>query len=270
MSILRALDRPPRAVLIRAAVYEFREGRNKSGGLSILADLFDGRITFGSEASLAPGGQFVGFAVGGLRAVLSRTSGDGRFKLIAQPMLTALDGTTATLNSGAQVPTVGAISFTEDGAPVRSIEYRDSGLNIEFSPTVRGDLIQLAVTQERSSFERTTTGVDDSPTLNRSTTSSTVMLRPGEVAAVAGLDQQSIEETQSGFLGGIFRSRTNSQTKGQIIVLVEASLVEMGSEAEIHFTLFPDNFLGEMKRQTSSEPTQSESTGAQRQSPVGP
>lgn len=224
IELVLLLDKPRPTVEIRAVVFEVRTNEARASALSLLAEIGD--LEIGSRVGAAPGEQFLRIATGGLQAVLSATRGDGRFQIVAEPSLAALSGTVARINSGSQVPTVGAVSYGEDGVPIRSIIYRDSGVSLTVRPVVRGGEIELAVEQERSSFERTTTGVDESPTLNRASASAKVSIRPGETIAIAGLDERSESTTRSGFLGGLIGSRDRTKGEGQLLLLLQADLAQ--------------------------------------------
>lgn len=229
-AILAELDRPRPVVAIRAVVFEVRETKSKGSALSILGNLLAGSVSFSNATDVA-GGSFFRLATGGLSAAISATRGDGRFEIVAEPTVNALSGSVATLNSGAQVPTVGSVTFTESGEPVRSIVYRDSGISLQVAPVVRHGEIELSVSQERSSFARTETGVSETPTLNKSSTQTTVAIAPGETIAIAGLDQSSDESAREGFLAGLLGSRRSEKTDGQLLILLQADLVVDAREA---------------------------------------
>jgi hypothetical protein len=245
VELVRLLDKPRPTVEIRAVVFEVRTNEARSSALSMLAQIGD--LDIGVNAGDAPGESFLRIATGGLQAVLSATRGDGRFRIVAEPSLAALSGTVARINSGSQVPTVGSVSYGEDGIPIQSIVYRDSGISLTVRPVVRGGEIELAVEQERSSFERTTTGVADSPTLNRAVASARVSIRPGETIAIAGLDERSEGSSRTGFLGGLLGTRERSQGQGQLLLLLQADLAQdqRGAEPVVHYLAEPELELEE-------------------------
>jgi type II secretory pathway component GspD/PulD (secretin) len=150
---------------------------------------------------------------------------DTRFKIVATPNLSALSGAVATLNSGAQVPTVSSVSIAEGGTPVQSIEYRDSGIILTVRPVVRGELIELEVKEERSSFVRTTTGVSDTPTLQKSAATASVVLKSGESVVLAGLTEESDERRSEGLLGGLLGSKSRNGLQSELLVILTAELV---------------------------------------------
>jgi len=245
VQLVGSLDRPVPTVEIRAVVFNVRSSTAHASALSVLASL--GGLEIASSPAALPGEQFLRIATGGLRAVLSATRGDGRFRVVAEPSLSALSGTVATLNSGSQVPTLGSVSYSEDGTPLRSVVYRDSGVSLTVRPVVRAGGIDINVQQERSTFVRTETGVDESPTLERSSASSTITLRPGETIAIAGLDERSTGSTRSGFFGGLLGARSEDTSEGQLLLLIQADIAPLvqqipptvliiDGEAETHVT----------------------------------
>lgn len=229
-ALVRNLDKPRAQVEIRAVVFEVRSSDSKASALSLLAKIAG--VELEAAAPVAPGSQLLRLAASGFSAVLSATRTDGRFKVVAEPSLAALSGSTATINAGSQVPTLGAVTFTEQGNPVRSVVYRDSGVSLTVKPDVRGGEIELSVQQERSSFGRTTTGVDDSPTLNRAAASAQVSLKPGEAVILAGLDEKSESDGRQGFLGGILSSKSRDRSDAQLVLMLQADLAPARPQGE--------------------------------------
>jgi hypothetical protein len=224
-ALVEALDKARPMVSIRATVTQLANVKARGSALSILATALRGNISVGSFAADAPGSQFVRIGKAGLTAVLSAVREDNRFKIVATPNLSALSGAVATLNSGAQVPTVGAVSIAEGGTPVQSIEYRDSGIILNVRPVVRGELIELEVKEERSTFVRTTTGVTDTPTLQKSSATASVVLKSGESVVLAGLSEESDEARREGLLGGLLGSKSRNASQSELLVILTAEIV---------------------------------------------
>lgn len=222
IAIARSIDKPRPQVEIRAVLFEVRTTESRASALSLLAEVAGASVQV--ETGPIVGNNIVRFATGGLRAVLSATRADGRFKVVAEPSLAALSGSSATINAGSQVPTIGAVTFAEDGSPVRSVVYRDSGVSLTVAPIVRGGEIELAVQQERSSFAKTTTGVDDSPTLNRASASALLAMAPGETIALAGLKENSEGDGRQRFLGGLFGGRSREKSESELLLLIQADI----------------------------------------------
>jgi len=230
VELVKSLDKPRPMVQVRAVVFEVRTSKTRRSALSALMSL--GPLKLGSGDGLPVGDQFVRIATGGLSAVLSATNGDGRFKIVAEPALAILSGSTGSINSGADVPTIGAVTFAEDGSPVRSVVYRSSGLSMTVTPRVRGGEIELVVVQERSAFVRTQSGVNDSPTLTTSRSSSTIAVAPGETIAISGLDLRSNTTSRSGFLGGLIGARSKEAEESQLLLVLQADTIGQARHGE--------------------------------------
>lgn len=239
IAVMRELDRPRPLVHLSGAIVEVRDVQTRSSALSVLANLVGDTIGIGSLAGEGSGDSFLSLEVAGVRAVLSAVRGDSRFRVVAEPSLAALSGSTAYLNSGAQVPVLGAVSFTEDGDRFRSVEYRDSGLTLRVTPTVRPGHVELVVDQERSTFVRTTTGVNESPTLNRNTAQAMVTVQPGGVVALAGLKERSEGNSKRGLFGGLLGAKSREKTESELIVLLEVDLTRDQEQREMIVQEFP-------------------------------
>lgn len=239
-SLCLALDRPRPLVAVKAVVMQVSDVRARGSALGVLASLGGGKFSVGSFSPDAGPGQFVRIASGAVQAVLSAVREDTRFKVVAAPNLTALSGEVATINSGAQVPTVGAAVAGDNGPPVQSIVYRDSGITLTVRPIVRGDLIELEVQQERSTFVRTATGVTDTPTLQKVSADAQVVLRSGESLALAGLTETSDTTTRKGIFGGLLGVRQRDQNNSELVVLITAALVPSPVAAAGKFTTIFD------------------------------
>jgi general secretion pathway protein D len=230
--LVRSIDKPRAAVAIKAVLFEIRTSKARGSALSLLASVLSGKVGLGINAGEAGGDQFVKIAAGGVSAVLSAVRTDGRFQVVAEPSLAAVSGASASINSGSQVPTIGEVSYSENGTPIRSVVYRDSGVSLTVTPTVRRGEIELRVQQERSTFARTENGVNDSPTLNKSTARSLIAIAPGETVAIAGLDERSDTSSRDGFLGGALGSRKREEGTSQLVLLVQADIAPDGRKGE--------------------------------------
>lgn len=224
-ALIVQLDRPRPLVAVKAVVMQVSDLATRGSALSVLASIAGGRLEVGSFDSVAPASQFVRVSTGAITAMLSAVREDNRFKVVASPNLSALSGSTATINAGSQVPTVGSVVVGEGGAPIQSVVYRDSGITLAVRPTVRGQVIELDVRQERSNFVRTTTGVEDSPTLQKASASAQLHLLSGESVVLAGLTEDSDSNRREGILGGLLGVRTREKAKSELLVVIQADIV---------------------------------------------
>lgn len=225
--LLAVLDRPRPLVSVKAVVVQVADASSRGSALSIVASLAGGRVGASSFADQVPGAQFVRLSAGVLKAVLSAVHSDSRFRVVASPNLSVLSGGTASINSGSETPTVGAAVAGNNGPPVQSIVYRDSGVTLAVRPVVRGSTIEMSVHQERSTFVKTTTGVQGSPTLQKVAADASVVLADGESVVLAGLTEDSETTGRDGLLGGLLGSKSHDKSHAELMVILQAQLVPL-------------------------------------------
>lgn len=122
------------------------------------------------------------------------------------------------------MPVLGSVSQDRNGNPVQSVEYRQSGTIFTVQPDIHGQVVDLNVTQELSSFSATSTGVNNSPTLMQRTANSTLSLKDGEVVVFAGLEQTK-DDLVSASLFGFSLSKKASNSRSEILLFIEAQRI---------------------------------------------
>ncbi|MBB3345958.1 type II secretion system protein GspD [Sphingomonas sp. BK069] len=224
-ALLDQLDTEQGELTVRATIYEVQTGRTNQSALSIALSLLGGRLLGGYLAGGPVSDTLVRLRTGNVDAVVSALNSDNRFKVVTSPSVRARSGTEAVLNSGSQVPVLGAVSYQgQNGStPVQSIEYRDSGVILKVRPTLHRDVIDLDVDQEISSFARTTTGVNASPTLNRRSLTNSLSLRSGELVVMGGLTEDSETATHSGLFKGLIGSRSRSAARTEVLLVLQVT-----------------------------------------------
>jgi len=133
-------------------------------------------------------------------------------------------GKEATINVGAEVPVLGALSYPQGaGQAVQSVEYRNSGVIFTITPQVRQAVVDLTIDQQLSNFVQTTTGVNGSPTLTKRQLTTSVQMRNAEVVILGGLTEEKTSETQTGlsFLPSIFRSKVTESSRSEILLVLQ-------------------------------------------------
>jgi type II secretory pathway component GspD/PulD (secretin) len=225
-SLLEQLDRPVLAVQIKAAVLEITEGADSQRSINVLLNLLKSKVGIVFDAGAVATNQ-LSFKNTSLAAVLSAVDGDSRFHYLSEPLLRVIDGETAKLTVGQEVPTRGALTQDRNGNTVQSIEYRQAGLLLEVSPRIYADNIQLKINQQISSFTTTNTSGIDSPTLLKREAGSVIRLNDGEVVVLAGLDEERDNKSSTGlaFLPSFLRSDLQTKSKSQILIFMEVKRV---------------------------------------------
>ncbi|ENO3006155.1 type II and III secretion system, partial [Escherichia coli] len=196
-SLLPLVDIPSQRVSVTGYIYEVQGSKSEGSGLALVAKMLSGKfgISIGSEMSL--GNSFT-FSTSSLSAIYELFRTDNRFTVVSSPNLMVSSGKNASFSSGQQVPVLGSVSYN-DGTPVQSVTYRDSGVIFKLTPMVTGNRIHITVHQELSSFVKTDTGISDSPTLLKREIDSTLVLNDGDVVVLGGLADSNDSDTKTGF-----------------------------------------------------------------------
>jgi len=164
----------------------------------------------------------------------------GLIKTLAEPNLVAMSGDTANFLAGGEFPIPVAQSSSGtggNGIPVITVEFKQFGISLAFTPTILQDgLINMVVNPEVSSIDPTTSiqlGVISVPGIKVRRAHTTVELRDGESFTVAGLlsDDYQTSIRQYPFLGDIpiigslFRSTGYQQDQTELVIVVTPHLV---------------------------------------------
>jgi len=162
----------------------------------------------------------------------------GLVKTLAEPNLVAMSGDTANFLAGGEFPIpVSQSGGIGGGVPTITIEFKQFGISLAFTPTILQDgLINIVVNPEVSSIDPTTTvqlGEIVVPGIKVRRAHTTVELRDGESFTVAGLlsDEYQSDVRQYPFLGDLpiigsfFRSTGYQQDQTELVIVVTPHLV---------------------------------------------
>jgi pilus assembly protein CpaC len=157
----------------------------------------------------------------------------GLIKILAEPNLIALSGETARFLAGGEFPIP---VDSDDGI---TIEFKEFGVSLAFTPTVLGDgLINMIVAPEVSQIDTassvTTLVGADIPGLTTRRATTTIELRDGQSFAIAGLLQSTfadqIEQVPGvgdlPILGPLFRSSEYQRNETELVIIATPRLVK--------------------------------------------
>lgn len=223
--ILKTFDTKPAELVVRGKIYEVSKKTTDASTLSIIADVFkNAGLAVSSGSQLV---NFLSFKDSHVSAYFSALDKDDRFKLISEPSLRIQANKTATLTVGADVPTLGSVTY-QDGQPVQSVVYRSSGLIFELTPEIYENSVTLTVRQEMSNFGETANGVNGSPTLTKREIKTTITAIDGETVILGGLNETKNTGSKAGlsFLPDFFGSKSNTSDQTEIILSLDIKKVE--------------------------------------------
>jgi pilus assembly protein CpaC len=179
-------------------------------------------------------------------ALLSALESKGLVKSLAEPDLVALSGEKATFLAGGEIPvpvvqgtnaTNTTLGIGVNYTPNISIEWKQFGVGLEFTPTVLNNgIINLqlnpSVTEINSANSLNINGTTV-PSLTERKAHTAVELRDGQSFAIAGLlqaqDSQSINQLpwigNVPVIGALFRSTDFQKSQTDLVIIVSPHLV---------------------------------------------
>jgi len=157
----------------------------------------------------------------------------GLFQSLAEPNLIAYNGQEASFLAGGEVPIPVVQGGTSNAV---TIQYKEYGIRLNFTPTVAGDTIRLHVRPEVSTLDFPN-GILLSgfriPALSTRRGETEVELRDGQTFAMAGLlnnlSQDDFSEipglARLPIIGHLFRNKSERAEQTELLVLITPQLV---------------------------------------------
>ena len=217
-----------------------------SRGLNI--GVVDGKVTI-------PGvGQVVNLGV-----LVRALESDANANILSTPTLLTLDNEEAVISVGQNVPFITG-QYALSGAattptPFQTVERRDVGLTLRVRPQIsENGTVQLQIYQEVSSVQDTANAAGI--ITNKRAVASTVLVDDGQIVVIGGLIQDAVNdgiEKVPGLgdlplLGGLFRYKTRSQTKTNLMIFLRPTVVRDSAHAGAFSDDRYNYIIGEQKR----------------------
>ncbi|OAN54231.1 MULTISPECIES: type II and III secretion system protein family protein [unclassified Sphingobium] len=185
-----------------------------------------------------------GYSLGGVARILGMdiagaldlAESSGLATVLAQPNLTALSGETASFLAGGEYPYT-----VSNGTQGNSIEFKQYGVQLAFTPTVLADgRISLRVRPTVSSLDFSINA--NVPALKSRTAETTVELGSGQAFMIAGLLNNEAANNINKvpglgnlpILGSLFKSRQFQRNETELVIVVTPYLVKPVNASDIH------------------------------------
>ena len=200
-------------------------------------------------------------------ATLNALFANGKAKILATPRIITVPGKEASIFIGDHIPVL--TEKIENGVTVNTTEYVDAGIKLIYTPLVsEDDMITSAVHTEVSTASLV------SEIRNYKITSRTadtyVRMRNGETLVIGGLineeEQKNIQKipflSNIPILGELFKNRSNTKTKTEVMMILTPHITEAGASPAIYdtqsleneFKDFDDNqFLKDINKSEKSQ-----------------
>ena len=166
-----------------------------------------------------------------LTTFLEALAQNGLAVVHARPNLTVVSGESAQFNSGLEIPIPTATQFGLIGT-----EYRETGVNLQFTPVVLSEN-QISLNVQPRIREVTTGGANiggtNVPSINQRSVSTTVELGNGQSIAIAGLYRRNTTSVNTGVplvkdipvWGALFRTMRETTRSVELIIVVTPHIV---------------------------------------------
>ena len=251
---IEKIDSIPRQVLIEVTLAEINLGDDLKFGVewsfknTIKSDhgTLKGKTGFNS-ANLSPtdltGFTFLGLDLSGeVRAFLQLLASDSRLTILASPHLLALDRHDARIQIGDQIPIVTSETNVTGTTDIqRTIQYRDTGIILNFKPQVNeGGLISMKISQEVSDFAVQQALGQDLPVITTRNAQTNVVVHDGQTIVIGGLIRDRITNTREyipvlgniPILGYLFGYNAETTLRTELLLLVTPRVIRNQFEAD--------------------------------------
>jgi general secretion pathway protein D len=158
----------------------------------------------------------------------------GQGRSIARPRITALDGTSAQIITGTQIPIINTVTLSGVSGTTAQVQYINVGVSLQIQPRVNSDGF---VTSHIFSQVSSVTGyVQNNPTLSQREASTSATVKDGDSFVIGGLLQQNDLSNVSKLpgigdiplVGGLFHVRHDSSTNTNLYIIVTPHVLRNG------------------------------------------
>ncbi len=175
-------------------------------------------------------------------AIINAVSQDNQSNLLSTPSVVTLDNQEAKILVGQEIPvTTGeALGGNFDNA-FRTVQRQNVGIQLEVKPQINeGGAIKLFLRQEVSSIAGPVTSNSSDLILNKREIQTTMTVDDGQIMAIGGLlddnERRTLEKTpllgDIPLLGELFRSRTKSRGKTNLMVFIRPTILRTAADAQ--------------------------------------
>lgn len=171
-------------------------------------------------------------------AILQALKTTSNANLLSVPSIMTLDNEEANILVGQNVPFITGSTTTGSGGtsnPFTTIERKDVGISLKVIPHVGdGGSVRLEVSQEVSSLVPSVSGINSADLItNKRLIKTTILADDQQTIALGGLIQDDSTQSLSQvpglgrlpLLGGLFRSKSNEQTKRNLLVFLQPTIL---------------------------------------------
>ena len=188
----------------------------------------------------------------------------GLFQSLAEPNLVAESGKEASFLAGGEFPVPVAQGSGANLAV--SVQFKEFGVRLNFTPTINGDRVHLKVRPEVSTLDFANGVVLSGfriPALSTRRTETEIELRNGQTFAIAGLLNNSMQSTMQKIpgigdipiLGYLFRSKVANKEQTELVVMITPEILATDSPGVTNqLPRTPETFMSPISEKQAKPP----------------
>jgi type IV pilus assembly protein PilQ len=180
-----------------------------------------------------PGGFAIGFVFGGLQNFLdvrlSALQSIGKSKILSKPQIVTIDGETAEISQGYDIPYVTGATATTPG----NVQFKRAVLKLNVTPRTTADgniIMDLMITQDVPDFAKSIGG---NPSIQTKAVTSKVVAKDGSVIVIGGILEKMEDVKDSGvpglmnipILGYLFKEKYQQEKTTELLIFLSPKIV---------------------------------------------
>lgn len=277
-ALIEKIDIPLPQVRIEAIITEVRLTESQSTGLENFNLIFDtidkveslgtklqfsqsgiqtSTRTSGSGASLVTTDTPVHFGNFTLTGLLEIAEEDSDVKVLSTPSIVVSHNEEGVINVSESLPIItgstSSVTTTGSSTSLRdTVEYRDIGIQLEVTPLIGADgSIQIEIEQSADQIAGSVQVNDNAqPIIGKREANSTITVQDGQIAVLAGLQQNKVDDSGSYFpligrlpiLKNILSGNSKSYDRTELIIFIRPTIVRNPDQAENISTEILENY----------------------------
>lgn len=234
---IERLDKPVNQVMIRAAIIELNNTKNKNTGINWSRKNNSDYSGMHASGSWTDGIGF--FERNSFKFQISATLEDtiSRGRILARPAIATSDGTKASILMGDKVPVFTSTSTSENADATVSVEYKDVGVALEVTPRINDVEKGLVTMDIKPSVSVITAWVESgnnkAPQISERSAQTLVRVKSGETILIGGLLRDEEVRTlkripllsKIPILGALFRNKEKKNVNTEIVIAITPMII---------------------------------------------
>ncbi len=252
-ALIQKIDIPLPQVRIEAIITQVALSEDQNSGLKKFTVLFDGDGSFASNngtnlsltndnvlSQIATTDPYItgNFSIDG---ILELAESDSDIKILSTPSIVVSHNEEGVINVSESRPIITGsssnLTTSSTTTNVRSsIEYRDIGIQLEVTPLIGADgSVQMEIQQsaDQLSLEKSEIDNNELPIIGKREANSTITVQDGQIAVLAGLQQNELNDTATYFpligrlpiLNQLLSSKSKKFNRTELIIFIRPTIV---------------------------------------------